>query len=254
MSTGAGTSDGTRGRVPARLTPLRLALTAPSVALAVGLIVVSPPLGAFAALAVLADVLVTYLPWRLPRRARSATSYWAETLVYLLPATAAAAVAAFEAPEVYARPDAVWFAAAIAAGGLLVVMSGVSVRGVIAGDLAFLSGPDRSSDAAARATALAATPVGEEALFRGIVLPLGDPSAGLVVLSGVAFVTRHHLIPGLPRASGRQVLVEALATILFLGLALGSGSVLPSLVAHLIANAPLFVTEVQIAAAGDRSS
>jgi hypothetical protein len=204
------------------------------------------PLHVWVAACLVADVLVFFLPWRLPRRGWSGWSFWFESLLYLA-APAAILVAAVHTRQHWLGLPAneAWFVLAVGIAGGLVLLSGIDLRLLLSGDLAALAGPDRPSHGAARAThELVAAPL-EEVVFRGATLPLGAVQPANAVLSLLAFVARHRLVKGFERLTTRALVVESIAGLSFLGLAIGSGSVWCAALAHALANLPVATLELQ---------
>ncbi len=200
------------------------------------------------------DLAVHLLPWRLPRADRSVLGYWGESLAYVVPLGAVAGVWLVAAPDrsgatlpAGTSSLAVWLLVAVAVGIALAGLSGTNLRALRTGDLAFLAGPLRPNQAAARIVSVLAAPFLEETVFRGV--PAGLPGwyaiAGLL-LGGTAFVCRHHLVKGW-ESRDRWIVVrhELLAAVLLTGLVVGSGSVWPAIVAHLLANLPGVVLDGQ---------
>jgi Type II CAAX prenyl endopeptidase Rce1-like len=188
------------------------------------------------------------LPWRLPRDARSARSFRAESLAGLL-APVGAVVVALACGAPWLRHGAAWwwYPLAAAAGVGVLLAGGMDVRALLGGELAFVLGPTPRSHARTRATCTAVGPFGEEVLFRGTVLAAASPAtASFGLLAAVAFVARHHVQPGSNRrGSSRALLTEIAAAAVLLALTVASGSILPALLAHLINNIPAVVLELQ---------
>ena len=200
-----------------------------------------------AALLVL-DVAVQILPWRLPRAERHVASVVAEEATYLVVPTAFLVVALVQGRSwVTAGAAPWWFAVAVVLGAGLVGLSGMPMRALISGALAFMTPPIRGPHKWARATSVIVAPPGEEALFRGIAVAVsGAAAVPLGLLAGVAFVARHHLAPGVSaRTAPRIVVTQAVAAAALLALTLASGSILPTLLAHYVNNMPSLLLEVQ---------
>jgi membrane protease YdiL (CAAX protease family) len=192
------------------------------------------------------EVLLLCLPWRMPREARSRTSFWMETLVGLSAPIGAVAIAAVTGSSWLSRgADWWWFLIAGAAGAGLIAVAGVDLKAVVSGDLGFVLGPTRHGYARAVGGALA--PLGEEALFRGVVLaaaPVAVVPTGL--LSAVAFVAIHHVQPGdNGRGSSRALAAVMLGAVVLLLLTLASGSIYPAVLAHALNNVPGVVLQLQ---------
>ena len=148
------------------------------------------------AVALVLDVAIFLAPWRLPRTERRPWSYWAETLAYAVPL---AAVAAWwlvtNAGDASAHlPSVGWWLVGLAVGAGLVIVSPVKLRAVISGDLAFLAGPLPPYRYFARLFSFVSAPVAEELIFRGV--PAATASVPLLLVAGLAFVCRHHLVSG----------------------------------------------------------
>jgi len=198
------------------------------------------------AILLVVDVLSALLPWRIPRTARSGPSFWFETLVSLISPLGAVAVAVSTDPAwLRAAGSPWWYLCGALCGVLLIAVSGVDPRGLLSGELAFILGPTPRAHGTARAFASGLGPLGEEALYRvpGVLVA---PSTPLGLLAAVAFVARHHAVPGTNgRLTRRSTLVEILAAVLLLGLTALSRSVYPALLAHLLNNIPAIVRELQ---------
>ncbi|MFI8828822.1 type II CAAX prenyl endopeptidase Rce1 family protein [Streptomyces sp. NPDC053431] len=207
------------------------------------------------AAALVLDGLLAALPWRTPRAGRSGPSFWAETLCGIA-VPAGAGVAALLGGLDWGTGAAAWwwYAVAVAVGAVLVLTGGMNLKALVSGDLAFVYGPTPRSHALARVTASTVSPLGEEVVFRGVVLAAaaaGGTGAGgaawpLGLLAAIAFVARHHLPAGQNRrGSSRALLAEVTAAGLLLALVAASGSVWPALLAHALNNAPSVVFELQ---------
>jgi Type II CAAX prenyl endopeptidase Rce1-like len=200
-----------------------------------------------AGILLLLDLALFALPWRIPRHTWSGPKFWLESLLYLVPLTSVLALAAASRPDwLRTTPSVLWIVFGLLGGGALITVSRIDLRALTRGDLAFLLGESRESHAWARAFTGLAAPVPEEAVFRGIgtVSFSGNPLA--IILSGLAFVSRHRLIRGAPAVPPRRVLATELAGAATFGaLALGSGSIVPSIIAHVVANLPRVVIEIQ---------
>jgi membrane protease YdiL (CAAX protease family) len=207
-------------------------------------------------LIVAAHAIVYLLPWRVPRDDRTPIGYWFETLTCTLPLTAGAIGWLLLAPQgargglPTASPAALWLPAwgaiAIMAGLILVRRSGLDLRALRAGDLAFLSGPLSASRAAARTWAVVVAIVAEEVIFRGVPDGLMSYRPLALALGAVAFVSGHHMVRG-ARAQLRLPVVanEAGAAVLLGGLVVFSGSIWPAVIAHAIADLPHVALDVQ---------
>jgi membrane protease YdiL (CAAX protease family) len=225
---------------------MRFVFALPGAVLGVLLIVAGPVWSRLSGAVILLDLGFQLLPWQLPRRDRGAVGYWLESVLSLLPMTLVALVGlAVAAPWAVATPNPLWFLVSLPLAAGLLLLSRLDLRGVASGDLAFLLGPSRRSHSAARATANAVAPLGEEYVFRGAAIRLPDVSPALALLSAAAFVSRHHVPPGMRRSERRVILVELTAATGFTLLAVASGSVYPSLLAHLLNNAPHVIIQVQ---------
>ncbi|MFF5970035.1 type II CAAX prenyl endopeptidase Rce1 family protein [Streptomyces sp. NPDC012769] len=214
------------------------------------------------AAALVLDVLLAALPWRTPRAGRSGPSFWAETLCGIA-VPAGAGVAALMGGLAWGTEaaDWWWYVVAVGVGAVLVLTGGMNLKALVSGDLAFVYGPTPRSHALARVTASTVSPLGEELVFRGVVLAsaagvgagVGGTGSGgtggawsLGLLAAIAFVARHHLPAGQNRrGSSRALLAEITAAGLLLALVAASGSVWPALLAHALNNAPSVVFELQ---------
>jgi hypothetical protein len=241
FATGVGYSDLRR----------RVLWVVPSAALS-GAIAFAPggshPLG----LLILLDQAVHFLPWRVPRWSRSTASYACETVAYLSPLLAIAIIAAHQHMEpLFVLGSPVWYLAALVAGATLVLASRLNILMVIRGELAFLTADGSRGHALARASSAVIGGPLEEVLYRGVVIYVAAASTPLIVVLGaVAFVARHHVTRGVDRLRAEQVLVQGVGTVELTVLAYVSGSVYPAIAAHLIANLPTVVLEVQRATYG----
>jgi hypothetical protein len=204
---------------------------------------------------VIAGVLVAdaavHLPrWPVPRRPWSGRAYWGEAMLYLAPTVAGTAFGVAAGDRwATAMPNAWWFAAALPTAAALLALSRVDILAMVSGVLAVLLEPDRRSHALARATSILVAPVGEEGVFRGAGIGLPAPHPVLVPLSTAAFVARHHLVRGVPRSS-RETALLAVAAVAFTALAVASGSIYPSMLAHTLHNAPRVALEAHVARVG----
>lgn len=227
-----------------RLTPDRLAAAGCVLAYALALWAEGNPSTRWLAVLLVAQVVLLCLPWRLPRECRGRVSFWAESLAGLSAPIGAVVVAALSGPHWLNRGAAWWWLAAGAATGVgLVLLSGVDLRMLATRQLAFLLGSTRHGRA--RATVGALAPFGEEALYRGPVLAASAPTP-VGLLAAVAFVGVHFIQPGdNGRGSTRAMAVATVAAAALMLLALGSGSIYPGLVAHLINNVPGVALELQ---------
>jgi hypothetical protein len=235
--------------------PARLAAAGCVLAFAAALWPVSvarPGDGWILSVLLIVEVALLLLPWGLPRDGRSGTSFWAEALLGLTAPVGALVLVTGGASWLSAGADWTWFVVAVVLGGALIAMSGMDVRGLVRGELAFLMGPTPSSHTLARAFTTIVSPAGEEVVFRAVVLTAA-PAATLPLglLAAVAFVARHHVSPGQNwRGSTRTTVLEIIAAAALLVLTLLSGSIYPALLAHTINNVPMFVLHLQRAVVG----
>lgn len=193
------------------------------------------------------DVAVQLLPWRHPRSARSAVSIWSEALLYLAaPGVLVVAAAVSRQSWVTRLPGAQWWPIAAAVGAALVWISGIPLRALLRGDLAFLAGAVSRPHKFARCVSIAAAPPGEEFLFRAPLLAAAGPAAApLGLLTAAAFVARHHLPPGLhERTTARVLLIRIAGATALTVLTLASRSIYPALLAHYLNNVPPFLLEL----------
>jgi membrane protease YdiL (CAAX protease family) len=200
------------------------------------------------AVLVAVDVAAMALPWRVPRAGRSMRSILLENLAYqAMPLGALTAVLA-AGPSWLGRAGSWWwYPISALVGTALVWISGLDLRGVASGELAFLMGPRPRAHAHAHTAAALIGPPGEEAMFRGpVLLATGASSAVISTFAAAAFIARHHLPPR-PSAPFRPrvLATELAASLLLSGLVLASRSLYPAVVAHLINNAPQALLEVQ---------
>jgi membrane protease YdiL (CAAX protease family) len=229
-----------------QLTPGRLAAAGCVLAYAFALFTVGSAAASWLGVLLVAQVALLCLPWRLPREQRGRLSFWAESFAGLSAPIGAVVVAALSRPDWLTRGVAWWWlAAGVITGAGLVLFSGVNLRALASGQLAFLLGSTRHGRA--RATAGAVGPFGEEALFRGTVLAASATAATPIgLLASVAFVATHFIQPGdNGRGSTRAMAVAIVAGAALLLLAIGSGSIYPGLIAHLLNNVPGVVLELQ---------
>lgn len=214
----------------------------PSVVFGVALLTSDGELRQLAATAILIDVAVKFVPWRVPRADRTGTSYWIEAVSYLAALVIFTGAAyGYDASFVEAVAHPLWFLVGAALGIVLIALARIPLDALFRGDAAFLIGADRPSHAYARVTASLTAPLPEEALFRGIVL--GSPPL-VAILSACAFVTRHHLVRGVRLWSAPQLIVEISAAVSLTALALLSGSIYPGVLAHTISNVPMAVIDI----------
>lgn len=196
---------------------------------------------------IVADVAIMSLPWRVPRDGRTMRSIVAENLAYqAAPLCAVAAV--LVADPVWIRRSGAWFwyPAALVLGTALVALSGLSLRRLWSGELAFLAGPRPGPHAAVRVAGALAAPSGEEVIFRGVVFLPGDFTAALSAVAAVAFVARHYVPPRVSRRlDARGLATQAAAAAVMLGLTVASRTLYPAIAAHLINNAAQAVLEIQ---------
>jgi membrane protease YdiL (CAAX protease family) len=190
------------------------------------------------------DVVLHRLPWR-PREDRTAFGYWVEALTYTLPLTAVAIAWVVLDPAAHEAGPLAWFAAAPLVAGVIIRLSGVNLTALRSGDLAFLAGPLPLHRVTARGLAVIVSPLFEEVLFRGIPATLPRLQAVGLLLGGAAFVAHHHLGRGDDPATLPAVRIELIAAVLLGGLVVASGSVWPAVAAHLLANVPHLVLDVQ---------
>lgn len=240
----AGTTFGARRAVAA----------ACMVAFAAAAAAVSGGLGPAVAALVVVDIAVMSLPWRVPRAGRSMPSIWLENLAYLVMPMGALLAAIATRPGWLGNAGSWWwYAVAVVAGAALVAGSGVDLRALASGELAFLMGPRPKQHAAAHVLSALVGPPGEEVAFRAPLLYTSGVAAVAAPPLGVlGFVARHHLAPQARDRIDRRVLVtQVAAALIFLALTALSRSVYPALVAHLLNNIPQAVLEAQRGWGGD---
>lgn len=201
-----------------------------------------------------ADLIAVFMPWKPPRRTWNATRYWLETLSYLAPYLVASYAIIVEAPKVLtSRPSPIWIGLGIGNGIALLVVAGTPVRMIVNGDIAALLGPDKRSHATARATQMACMAFAEEVVFRGglLVVLTGEPISTdtkieVALLGSAVFILRHHIIDGSAETYSIRRSIAEIAAAASLGtLALVSGSIWPTITAHVMVNAPMVVLEIQ---------
>jgi hypothetical protein len=208
---------------------------------------------AVAALTVV-DVVVMSLPWRVPRPGRSMASIWLENLAYLvLPLGSLLAAIVMRPAWLGDAGSWWWYLVALAAGAGLVAGSGLDLRAVASGELAFLMGPRTKGHAASHVVNALVGPPGEEVAFRSPALYATGAGAIVVPALGIlGFVARHHLAPqAQSRVPGRVVATQVAAALVLLALTALSRSIYPALVAHLVNNVPQAVLEAQRGWGGD---
>jgi hypothetical protein len=226
-------------------TPPRIGAAALMLALAV-VLWLTGGIWRLAACLLVLDVAVQVLPWKYPRSARSTASIWAEALLYLAaPVIMVVAAVATRQHWLTALPAPLWWPAAALAAAGLVWLSGLPLRALFSGDLAFLAAPVSRPHKAAGCVSTLAAPAGEELLFRAPLLAVSGLGALPVGLAGaVAFVARHHLPPGLHERTAPRVLLTQAAAAAVLGLLTwASRSIYPALLAHYLNNVPSFLLE-----------
>ena len=205
----------------------------------------STPLRAIAVLLLVEAVLIG-LPWRVPRGRRGGVSFWAESLCGTIASIGAIVLVLVDRPGWLRSAGGWWWypvAMLFAAG--LILLSGLNLRAVLGGELAFVLGPTRRSHSLARSYATVVGAVGEELLFRAPVA-LWLRSTPLAMLGAVGFVGRHYIPPGSNRRGAlRGTLAELAAAAGLWGLTLASGSIYPAMIAHLLNNLPQLVVELQ---------
>lgn len=202
---------------------------------------------AIGVLLVLEAVLLS-LPWSLPRDHRGAAGFVAESVAGLIVPIGAVVVLLVAAePRLSTGAAGWWYVVAFGFGVVLLLLGGVTPRGLFGGRSAFLLGPTPRSHGVARAACCLVSPPGEEAVFRGVVL-VAPPGAALplAMLGAVAFVARHRVQPGdNGRGATRAFVVEAIAATGLLTLTVCSGSLWPALLSHLVNNVPLAMLQLQ---------
>lgn len=248
--------DTTWDRTAWRLERPRLVAAAGLAAYAVALLVLGSGTVRWFAALLAVDLVVMSLPWRVPRDTRSVPSLWLETLAYQVAPVGALVVAVADDRRWLTELGAPgWYVAGALLGAGLVLLSGMRLRLLLGGELAFLAGPDRWGHAVALASSALVAAVCEEVLFRGVGLDArdtGDVAAYvLAAVAAVGFVARHHLPPAASaRTTAQGVLTQFAGAAGLLVLVLASGSIYPAMVAHLVNNAPSAVLAVQRAQLG----
>jgi hypothetical protein len=240
--------------------------TVPAYGYAISLVVLGNSAPYFFTAAVVAVIAVVYsLPWRVPRDDRTPFGYWFEALVCAVPLAAGAvwwlamdphgARAAFPPtrPAIFWLPA--WLVVAVAVGIVIVWWSGVNLRALRTGDLAFLAGPLPAHRAAARIWTVVVSVVSEEVIFRGVPAGIGSYQMPAMLVGAVAFVSGHHIVRGAQhRLQWRVVGNEMGAAVLLGGLVVLSGSVWPAVAAHAIADIPHVTLDLQRARADHAES
>jgi membrane protease YdiL (CAAX protease family) len=229
-----------------RLDPGRLCSGAAVLAYAVALWSAHVPGFRLIAAFTAAEVLLLWLPWRLPRRRRSPGGYWLESLVAMsAPVLAGCVSSATGASWLTAGSRWWWYLIGAVLGAGLLVVGGVRVRRVVSGELAFVLGPTQRSHALAVAISGVVGVPAEEALFRAPLLTAAT-STSFALLAAVAFVACHHIQPGTNgRGTTRATAVEILGAVGLAALVAASGSIYPAVIAHLINNIPGVAIELQ---------
>lgn len=224
----------------------RATAVAVTVAVSVTFLLLGEWWGTVLGVALMCEVVLTCLPWRIPRGDRSPWGFWAESLVALISPVAAVVCWWLVADDVLTDLGALyWYPVALIAGELMRRLHGPPLRAVLDGRVSFVLGPTPRSQSTARSVSTVVGGVGEEMLFRapGILLA---PSVGLTALCFMGFVARHHTQPG---ANGRGVAkttwVEILAGVVLAALTIASGSLYPAVLAHLANNLPQAVAEAR---------
>jgi hypothetical protein len=211
------------------------------------------PVAVATATGLLLALIVTALPWRLPRRDRKVSSVAFERVLHVTPGIGVLVVAAAAGDDWIAVGGLPWLVLAVVVGGGLIALSGMDLRALVRGDLAFLAPAEAPGHSLARAAGLVFVVPAEETLFRGEAV-IGDSATALtVVLAAVSFVALHH-VGRVRRAAGWAAFrYQVAAAVSLTALALLSGAILAPIVAHLIANAPAVVLSVQqaLGARGD---
>lgn len=210
----------------------------------------------FTAAVVAAIAVVHSLPWRVPREDRTPFGYWFETLVCAVPLVAGAVW--WLAMDLHGargalpstRPTMFWLPAwlviAIAVGIVIAWSSGVNLRALRTGDLAFLAGHLPAHRATARIWTNVVCIVSEEVIFRGVPAGIGTYQVPVMLVGAMAFVSGHHMVRGAQhRLQWRVVGNETGAAVLLGGLVMLSGSIWPAIAAHAIADIPDVTLDLQ---------
>jgi hypothetical protein len=209
----------------------------------------------FVAAAITAYATCYALPWRVPRDDRTPLGYWFEALICTLPLVAGSAACLMSgictgspARRVQRAllPLPAWYLVAIIAGIAIIWWSGINLRALYTGDLAFLAGLLPVHRAMARTWIVAVAVVGEEIVFRGIPRGIGTHWLPAMIVGAIAFVCSHHLVRGAAdRLRWLVIRTEAGAAILFGMLVALSGSVWPAVLAHAITDVPHVMLDLQ---------
>lgn len=196
--------------------------------------------------------LAHLLPWRVPRDDRTVFGYWFEAVACAAPLTAGALTWAFVAPggalmtAIAGGRLAAGFLVAPFVAAFLIRLSGVDLRALRTGDLAFLAGPLPAHRAVARLSTMTSAIFAEEVIFRAV--PAGLTSSGPLAMAvgATAFVSGHHMVRGsADRWSWPILRYEVAAAGMFAVLIAMSGSVWPAVAAHGVANLPQAILDVQ---------
>jgi hypothetical protein len=215
----------------------------------------------FSGMVLAAHVVVYLLPWRVPRDDRTPFGYWFEAVACTLPFGAGVTgwlllASRDRGTDVWPSWPAVWWlpvwsVVAVAVGIVLIRCSGLDIRALRVGDLAFLAGSMPVYRAAARTWTVLVSVAAEEVLYRGVPDRLASKHWLLLCLGAVAFVSGHHMVRGAQnRLSKRAAANEAGAAVLLGALVVLSGSVWPAIAAHAIADLPYVVLDFQRARMG----
>lgn len=191
------------------------------------------------------DVLIVRAPWKVPRFNRSGLSYWAETVLNIVP------IVAISAYLLFARNIQVWqsnlliqIAIGILLGGVGIWISRFPIISLLNGDLASLMGPDKRSHITARFTQNTIAPPFEEFSYRVAPFVLAGPL--FAIAAQVVFVLRHYLIRGGNELIlNRAFALRFVAPIVYLAIFTQTGSILIPIIAHMIQNLPNIILEGQ---------
>jgi membrane protease YdiL (CAAX protease family) len=199
------------------------------------------------ALLLLLDIAVYFLPWRIPRLDRKNLSYGFEQFCYMVPAIGVG-LAVLRSGLSWTRPTPISLLLAVLVGVGLMALGGLARSGLLSGDIAFISYDGAPGHALIRGFAVLAFPAAEEAAYRGPLLAvLVGPSYlrwVVAVVCGLAFVGHHYLLAG-TEFNLRQLRFQVGAAIALGVLTAWSRSLLPAILAHLIANLPQGLLEGQ---------